>query len=218
MPQYEALLNAGCGGTSMGFRDLVSWQQRGIRGIMWKDEHEALWRNFHVSVTEHWLFPSSTRSNAMYTNAQYEPPGRSLPHQSRFEIGRSQLRIWEGSPKEICGIIRHYTRHMSPHCPHDWVTPHSIFKTCENQKILLKKTQTDRQTDRGGCVTTGQQMHSKHPRIDWHSELQLQRVRSVRPLHYLYLEVLVSKLIIYQHKAAWAARYDEYVSVPHLGS
>jgi hypothetical protein len=52
-------------------------------------------------------------------------------------------------------------------------------------------------------------MQSKHPCIDWHSVFQLQRARSVRPLHYLYRYVRMSKLIIYQHEAACAARYDE---------
>ena len=155
MSAYEALLNAERGGTSTGFKILVSWQQRGIRDIMWKAEQESLWCCFHVSVTQQRLSPSSARSNAMYSNAQYESPGHSSTHRSRFEVRRSQLRIWAGSPKEICGIIRHYTRHMSPHCPHHSLTPHSICKTWEHRNILLKYTnkQTDRQTDkqRGLC-------------------------------------------------------------------
>ena len=118
---------------------------------MWQDEHEALWRCFHVSVTQHWLVPSPAGSNAVYINAQYEPPGHSLPHQSRSEVGRSQLRIWAGYSKEICGIIRRYTRHMSPHCPHHWATPHSICRTWEKQKILLNYA--NKQTNGGGCVT-----------------------------------------------------------------
>jgi hypothetical protein len=169
----------------------------------------------------------SARSNAMYSNAQYEPPGHSLPHQSKFEVGRSQLRIWAGSPKEICGIICHYTRHVTQLRTSLSNASFDLQDLRKSKDIVKTHKKTDKQiagavlqqdnrtqTNSGGCVTTGQQMQSKHPCIDWHSE----RARSVRPLRYLHRYVRASKLIIYWHRAACAARYDEYVSVPHLGT